>query len=307
MEKSCNTRKIENVTRFQLSLKWSHFLVTLFVTLLGVKNCYNTKSEHFSNKNVTFCYIFALTPLIPPIEKYPSFSSIIHIFFQKSFLKMLQMSKTSKCYKTLHRFFPTNVENNPTNMLYLHLVIPPIILLSGREASSSSFFVAIGGIIFFCTNIPVTHFRSFMVRLFIHGLKTQDDFHGLKFKADVFKNGVQSDKNEIVGAINCRPMFMSYIDDMFNNARRKINKLSQYYNGKIDSVYDDLKNDKKVDFESLKEYDEGPDSAQFTYNDFETIGERYSEYSNMTEQMLLTIGVGIVTIVLIGMTAACRQ
>lgn len=63
---------------------------------------------------------------------------------------MLQMSKTSKCYKTLHQFFPTNIENHPANMLYLHLVIPPIILLSGREASSSSFFVAIGGIIFFC-------------------------------------------------------------------------------------------------------------------------------------------------------------
>lgn len=140
-----------------------------------------------------------------------------------------------------------------------------------------------------------------------NGLKTQDDFHGLKFKANVFKDGVRSDKSEIVGAINCRPMFLSYTDEMFNNARRKINKLSQYYNGKIDSIYDNLKNDKKVDFESLKEYDDGPDSAQFTYNDFETIGERYAEYANMTNQMLLTIGLGIVTIVLIGMTAACRQ
>lgn len=140
-----------------------------------------------------------------------------------------------------------------------------------------------------------------------NGLKTQDDFHELKFKANVFKDGVHNDKSEIVGAINCRPMFLSYTDDMFNNARRKINKLSQYYKGKIDSIYDNLKNDKKVDFESLKEYDDGPDSAQFTFDDFETIGERYSEYANMTNQMMITIGCGIVTIVLIGMTVCQRQ
>ena len=81
MENSCNTRKIENVTRFHISLKWSHFLVTLFVTLLGTKRCYNTKSEHFSNKNVTFCYIFALTPLIPPMKN--SGHPACNIFRQK--------------------------------------------------------------------------------------------------------------------------------------------------------------------------------------------------------------------------------
>lgn len=49
-----------------------------------------------------------------------------------------------------NQFLLKNVESPTSHMLYLHTVIPPIILLSGREASSSSFFVAIGGIIFFC-------------------------------------------------------------------------------------------------------------------------------------------------------------
>lgn len=63
-----------------------------------------------------------------------------------------------------------NIENYPADVLHLYTVIPPIILLSGREASSSSFFVAIGGIIF-CSNIPIQHFRSFTVKLITKGIK----------------------------------------------------------------------------------------------------------------------------------------
>ena len=115
MENSCNTRKIENVTTFQISLKWSHFLVTLFVTLLALKNCYNTKSEHFSNKNVTFCYIFALTPLIPPLLKNSDYFAC-NIFFSKIiFRKMLQnIFPTKKLQNTW--------SNIPPKPLIIHIL-----------------------------------------------------------------------------------------------------------------------------------------------------------------------------------------
>ena len=114
MENSCNTRKIENVTRFQISLKWSHFLVTLFVTLLGTKNCYNTKSEHFSNKNVTFCYIFALTPLIPLLKNSDYFC-----------ITRFKKVTNTENQKVTNIFFSQNV----TNLLYQNLVLWIIALL----------------------------------------------------------------------------------------------------------------------------------------------------------------------------------
>lgn len=139
------------------------------------------------------------------------------------------------------------------------------------------------------------------------GLKTRDNFSGIKFRTNVFKNDMYNDRDRSVWDLVAHNDFKPAHNKVFNNVDRKINALHKYYDNEINNIYNSLQNNQKVDFESLKEYSDGPDSAQFMYDDFETIGERYSEYSNMTNQMLLTIGLGIVTIVLIGMTAACRQ
>lgn len=139
------------------------------------------------------------------------------------------------------------------------------------------------------------------------GLKTRDNFSGIKFRTNVFKNDMYNDRDRSVWDLVAHNDFKPAHNKVFSNADRKINALRKYYDKKINNIYNSLQNNQKVDFESLKEYSDGPKFAQFTYDDFETIGERYSEYANMTNQMLLTIGLGIVTIVLIGMTAACRQ
>lgn len=139
------------------------------------------------------------------------------------------------------------------------------------------------------------------------GLKTRDNFSGIKFRANAFRNDMYNDRDRSVWDLVAHNDFKPAHNKVFSNTDRKINALRKYYDKEINNIYNSLQNNQKVDFESLKEYDDGPDSAQFTYGDFETIGERYSEYANMTNQMMITIGCGIVTIVLIGMTICQRQ
>lgn len=127
------------------------------------------------------------------------------------------------------------------------------------------------------------------------GLKTRNNFDGIKFKANAFKNDMQNDRDGSVWNLVSNNDFIPASNKIFNNADRKINALRKYYNKEINNIYNSLQNNQKVNFESLKEYGDGPKFAQFTYDDFDAAGKKYSEYSNYDTQLLKTVILVIVT------------
>lgn len=134
-----------------------------------------------------------------------------------------------------------------------------------------------------------------------NGLKTRDDFDGIKFKTNAFENAMRKDEDCSTWGFTAYSEYTSLADEMFNNANRRINNLSKYYNDKINAVYDDLKNNTKVSFSSLKEYGDGPKFAQFTYSDFNAIGQKRSEDVNLPTQRFIThvfIGCTIIAVIL---------
>ena len=129
------------------------------------------------------------------------------------------------------------------------------------------------------------------------GLKTRDNFSGIKFRANAFKNDMHNDRDRSVWDLVAHNDFKPAHNKVFSNADRKINALRKYYDNKINNIYNSLQNNQKVDFESLKEYSDGPKFAQFTYDDFDAAGRKYSEYYNYDTQLLKTIILVIVTVI----------
>lgn len=134
-----------------------------------------------------------------------------------------------------------------------------------------------------------------------NGLKTQDDFDGIKFKTNAFENAMRKDEDCSTWGFTAYSEYTSLADAMFNNANRRITNLSKYYNDKINAVYDDLKNNTKVSFSSLKEYGDGPKFAQFTYGDFNAIGQKRSEDVKLPLQRFVTqlwVGGAVIAVIL---------
>ena len=119
------------------------------------------------------------------------------------------------------------------------------------------------------------------------GLKTQNDFDGIKFKTNAFVNSMHKDDSEWT-LVNNRE-YAQAADQVFKAANRRINKLREYYNKKIGDIYDDLKANKNVNFSSLKEYGDGPEFAQFAQNDFNETGKKYATSIGATAQKWYTI------------------
>lgn len=129
------------------------------------------------------------------------------------------------------------------------------------------------------------------------GLKTRDAFSGIKFRTNVFKNDMYNDRDRSVWDLVAHNDFKPAHNKVFSNADRKINALRKYYDKELNNIYNKLQNKQKVDFESAKEYNDGPKFAQFTYDDFDAAGRKYSEYYNYDTQLLKTIILIIVTVI----------
>lgn len=94
----------------------------------------------------------------------------------------------------------------------------------------------------------------------IYGLKAKDDFHGLKFKTDVFKNSSEILKGTI------------HSDFDNSNVAAKIAKTKAFYDARINKIYDSLQKGQKVDFDGLKEYNTNNKIDNFNDKDFNLIG-----------------------------------
>lgn len=129
------------------------------------------------------------------------------------------------------------------------------------------------------------------------GLETRNDFSGIKFRTNAFRNDMRNDKNGSVWDLVSHPDLIPACHKIFGNVDRRINALRKYYDKEINNVYDKLQNNQKVDFESLKEYGDGPKFAQFTYDDFDAAGRKYSEHYNYDTQLLKTVILVIVTVI----------
>lgn len=129
------------------------------------------------------------------------------------------------------------------------------------------------------------------------GLKTRDNFSGIKFRTNVFKNDMHNDRDRSVWDLVAHNDFKPAHNKVFSNVDRKINALRKYYDNEINNIYNSLQNNQKVDFESLKEYSDGPKFAQFTYDDFDAAGRKYSTHCNYDTQLLKTIILVIVTVI----------
>lgn len=129
------------------------------------------------------------------------------------------------------------------------------------------------------------------------GLKTRDNFSGIKFRTNAFKNDMYNDRDRSIWDLVAHNEFKPAHNKVFSNVDRKINTLRKYYDKEINNIYDSLRNNQKVDFESLKEYSDGPKFAQFTYDDFDAAGRKYSECYNYDTQLLKTVILIIVTVI----------
>lgn len=134
-----------------------------------------------------------------------------------------------------------------------------------------------------------------------NGLKSKDDFDGIKFKTNAFENAMRKDEDCSTWGFTAYSEYKPLTNTMFDNANRRINNLSKYYNDKINAVYNDLKNNTKVSFSSLKEYGDGPKFAQFTYGDFNAIGQKRSEDVKLPLQRFVTqlwVGGAVIAVIL---------
>lgn len=135
-----------------------------------------------------------------------------------------------------------------------------------------------------------------------NGLKSKDYFDGIHFKTNIFKKNMQNDNDESVRNISTKPDFAIIAEEMYNKANYKIDNLRKYYNGKINTVYNDLKSNNKVSFSSLKEYGDGPAQAQFTHDDFNDVGKKCAVINDM-DFLPITIAapiiLGLICLVLI--------
>lgn len=134
-----------------------------------------------------------------------------------------------------------------------------------------------------------------------NGLKTRNDFDGIKFKTNEFENTMRKDEDCSTWGFTAYSEYTPLANKMFNNANRRINNLSKYYSDKINTVYEDLKNNTKVNFSSLKEYGDGPKFAQFTYDDFNAVGQKRSEDVNLPLQRFVTqlwVGGAVIAVIL---------
>ena len=116
------------------------------------------------------------------------------------------------------------------------------------------------------------------------GLKTNDDFNGLKFKNNIFKNNLSSLKNTINANYESTAFdpdnnrdsreasISKMVDKLDSSVSEKMAKIKAFYDAKINKIYDCLKNGQKVNFDSVKDYNGNSKAGDFNHKDFNSIG-----------------------------------
>ena len=140
-----------------------------------------------------------------------------------------------------------------------------------------------------------------------NGLKSKDNFDGIRFKTNVFKKNMQNDNDKPVNSISTKPDFAIIAEEMYSKANHKIENLRKYYNGKINTMYEDLKNNNKVSFSALKEYGDGPEQAQFTRDDFNDVGKKCAVIYDMDRLIIITAIPVILGIICLGLIKLYRS
>lgn len=77
------------------------------------------------------------------------------------------------------------------------------------------------------------------------GLKTRDNFSGIKFRTNVFKNDMHNDRDRSVWDLVAHNKFKSAHNKVFSNVDRKINTLRKYCDKEINNIYNSLQNNQK--------------------------------------------------------------
>lgn len=62
------------------------------------------------------------------------------------------------------------------------------------------------------------------------------------------------------------------IDNINKNVNKKINKIKDFYNNRINNIYEQLKNNKNIQFALLYENNRPPDNVNFNETDFNEVG-----------------------------------
>ena len=152
------------------------------------------------------------------------------------------------------------------------------------------------------------------------GLKTKDDFHGLRFETDIFENNSNNLKDTI--SLDSEKAVMSasnkqrternakiskLVDKLNSNVAAKIAKIKAFYDIKISKIYDSLQKGQKVDFDGLKEYNTNSKKVgDFSRKDFDFIGselindkESSSERNGILMTLVLVAAFGVIIAVII--------
>lgn len=127
-------------------------------------------------------------------------------------------------------------------------------------------------------------------KISVYGLKTKDDFHGLRFKTDIFKNNSDGLKDAINSDFEnavSRPEYQKderkaeiskLVDKLNSNVAAKIAKIKDFYDARIGGIYNFLRNGRKVNFSSLKEYSANGKTSSFSHKDFDFVGSELKKY-----------------------------
>ena len=105
----------------------------------------------------------------------------------------------------------------------------------------------------------------------VNGLKTETDFDGLRFKSDIFKNKVNEIKDSYSKNDPKNAKILALWTSLNDRVNAKMTKIKAFYDARVRNIYSTLKNEQKVKFASLTEYNIGK-SAQFSNKDFDAVG-----------------------------------
>ena len=148
------------------------------------------------------------------------------------------------------------------------------------------------------------------------GLKTKDNFHGLRFETDIFENnsnnlkdtiGLDSEKAAMSVSNRQRTernaKISKLVDKLNSNVAAKIAKIKAFYDAKVSKIYDSLQKGQKVDFDGLKEYNTNNKIGDFGDKDFDFMGSELINDKNSSSELIGTTLI-IVIVIMFGIGLA---
>lgn len=104
-----------------------------------------------------------------------------------------------------------------------------------------------------------------------NGLETEADFTGLRFNNNVFTDKINSN-DQVLSYSSKATKAVNKLSKI--TVATKIAKIKAFYDARVRNVYSALKNEQKVMFSSLTEYDRQPKNIQLTEADFTPVATK---------------------------------